>query len=147
MKVILKKDINSLGKVGDVVEVKSGYGRNFLIPQEKAIEVTSKNLKILEYEKQLLESKLRKAKKNAEKLAEKIEGLSLSILKQAGENEKLFGSVTPIDIQKALKKEGLEIDRKDILLNEPIKSLGVYPVSIKVHPGATAKIEVQVIKA
>ena len=147
MKVILKEDINSLGKVRDVVEVRDGYGRNFLIPQGKAIKVTPKNLKVLEHERQLLESKLNKAKKEAQKLVEKIEGLTLSISKQAGKDEKLFGSVTLIDIQKALRKEGFEIDRKKILLSSPIKNLGTHPVSIKLHPEATAEVKVQVAKA
>lgn len=144
MKVILKEDVDSLGSIGDVVEVKDGYGRNFLIPQKKAVKLSTKNFKILAHEKHLIENKLKRIEKEANTLAEMIEGRSFTISKQAGEDEKLFGSVTPIDIQKLLKEDGIEIDRKKILLSSPIKKLGTYPIAIKVHTGVTANINIQV---
>ena len=147
MKVILLEEIPSLGKAGDAVKVAEGYGRNYLIPQKKAIEATSKNIKVWEHQKNLLKDKIGKAKKETEKLAEKIEGLSCTISKQTGEEDKLFGSVTSMDIEESLKGEGIEIDRKKILLDEPIKKLGVYTIPIKLHPEVIANLKLWVVKA
>lgn len=147
MKVILLEEMPSLGKVGDAIKVADGYGRNYLIPQKKAIEATSKNIKVWEHQKNLLKDKIGKVKKETEKLAEKIEGLSCTISKQTGEEDKLFGSVTSMDIEESLKGEGIEIDRKKILLDEPIKKLGVYTVPIKLHPEVIANVKVWVVKA
>ncbi|MBI4621115.1 MAG: 50S ribosomal protein L9 [Desulfobacterales bacterium] len=147
MKVILLEEMPSLGKAGDAIKVADGYGRNYLIPQKKAIEATSKNMKVWEHQKNLLKDKIGKVKKETEKLAEKIEGLSCTISKQTGEEDKLFGSVTSMDIEESLKEEGIEIDRKKILLDEPIKKLGVYTVPIKLHPEVIANLKVWVVKA
>ena len=147
MKVILLEEMPSLGKAGDAVKVAEGYGRNYLIPQKKAIEATSKNIKVWEHQKNLLKDKIGKVKKETEKLAEKIEGLSCTISKQTGEEDKLFGSVTSMDIEESLKGEGVEIDRKKILLDEPIKKLGVYTIPIKLHPEVIANLKLWVVKA
>ncbi|KAF0122027.1 MAG: large subunit ribosomal protein L9 [bacterium] len=147
MKVILLEEMPSLGKTGDAVKVAEGYGRNYLIPQKKAIEATSKNIKVWEHQKNLLKDKIGKVKKETEKLAEKIEGLSCTISKQTGEEDKLFGSVTSMDIEESLKGEGVEIDRKKILLDEPIKKLGVYTIPIKLHPEVIANLKLWVVKA
>ena len=147
MKVILLEEIPSLGKVGDVVKVANGYGRNYLIPQRKALEATTKNVKVWERQKSLFESKLDKAKRDAEKLAMKIESLSCTVSKQAGEEDRLFGSVTTMDIEESLKREDIEIDRKKILLEEPIKELGIYTVPVKLHPEVMANLKVWVVKS
>lgn len=147
MKVILSEDIPSLGKIGDVVQVADGYGRNFLIPQGKALPATSQSVKKFEHQKQVLKQKVEKEKKEAEKLAKKLEGVSCTITMDAGEGDKLFGAVTSMDIEAALKNEDITVDRKKILLEEPIKSLGIYTVPIKLHPGITANLKVWVVKA
>jgi large subunit ribosomal protein L9 len=147
VKVILLEEMPSLGKAGDAVKVAEGYGRNYLIPQKKAIEATSKNIKVWEHQKNLLIDKISKVKKETETLAEKIEGISCTISKQTGEEDKLFGSVTSMDIEESLKGEGIEIDRKKILLDEPIKKLGVYTIPIKLHPEVIANLKLWVVKA
>ena len=147
MKVILLEEISSLGKVGDVVKVASGYGRNYLIPQKKALEATPKNIKVWEREKSLYEGKLDRAKREAEKLAEKLESLSCTISKQVGEEDKLFGSVTTMDVEESLKNEGFEIDRKRILLDAPIKKLGIYTIPVKLHSEVTANLKIWVVKS
>jgi len=126
--------------------VKDGYARNYLIPKKKAIEATPENIKRLEQERRSFKEKTLRAKRHAENLAKRIEAISLTIQRQAGETEKLFGSVTSMDIEKCLKEEGIDIDRKKILLKEPIRSLGIYSVPIKVHPEITANLKVWVVK-
>lgn len=147
MKVILTQDISNLGKVGEVVQVSDGYGRNFLIPQGKALLATPQNLKIFEHQKHLEKQRTEKEKREAEKLAKRLESLSCTIPMAAGEGEKLFGAVTSLDIEAALKNEGINIDRKKIILEEPIKTLGIYTVPIKLHQGITANLKVWVVKA
>ena len=147
MKVILAEEIPSLGTIGDVVKVADGYARNYLIPQKKAMQATSKNIKRLEHDESLAKNKLDKNKKEAESIANKIEVLSCTITKQAGEEDKLFGSVTTMDIQENLKGEGIDIDRKKIVLDEPIKKLGDFIVPIKLHQEVTADLKVCVVKS
>lgn len=146
MKVILIEDVPSLGKLGDMVKVAGGYGRNFLIPCGKAIKATTYNMKVLGHQTTQLKNKIDKIKRDAEKLAKRIEAVSCTVAKSAGEEEKIFGSVTSMDIADSLKVEGLEVDRKKILLDEPIKTLGIYTVPIKLHPEVTAQLKVWVVK-
>jgi large subunit ribosomal protein L9 len=146
MKVILKEDIPKLGRMGQTVDVARGYGRNYLIPQGKAIVATSKNLKSLEHERMLIQRKAELARKEAEGLAEKISGLTLSLSRKVVEEDKLYGSVSVSDISQALQEAGVEIERKLIKLEEPIKSLGEFKVPIKVHDNVTAEVTVQVLK-
>jgi large subunit ribosomal protein L9 len=146
MKVILKEDIPKLGRMGQTVDVARGYGRNYLIPQGKAIVATSKNLKALEHERMLIQRKAELARKEAEGLAEKISGLTLSLSRKVVEEDKLYGSVSVSDISQALQEAGVEIERKLINLEEPIKSLGEFKVPIKVHDNVTAEVTVQVLK-
>jgi large subunit ribosomal protein L9 len=146
MKVILKEDIPKLGRMGQTVEVARGYGRNYLIPQGKAIVATSKNLKALEHERMLIERKAELARKEAEGVAEKISGLTLSLSRKVVEEDKLYGSVSVSDIYQALEEAGVEIERKLIKLEEPIKSLGEFKVPIKVHENVTVEVTVQVLK-
>ena len=146
MQVILLEDVPSLGKAGDRVKVADGYGRNFLIPQKKAIVSTEKNLKMLEHQKRDVQRKIEKKRKDIQKVAEEIENLSFSIARSVGESGKLFGSVTSMDIEAFLKERGIEIDRKKILLDEPIKSVGMYTVAVKLHPDVIAKLKVWVVQ-
>ena len=146
MKVILREDIPSLGKKGDIVNVADGYGRNYLIPKNLALPASPANIRLIENERRISEKKLARAKDEALKVASKIESLSLTIEVKAGEEDKIFGSVTSRDIENRLKKEGIMVDRKNILLEEPIKSLGVYNIPIKLHPEVTTKLKVWVVK-
>lgn len=146
MKVILLENIDKLGKIGDVVNVKEGYGRNFLLPKNKAKPATPGNMKMLEELKKKQAQEDAKKEASAKALADKISNLSLTISAQAGEEEKLFGSVSNETISEALAEEGINIDKKDILLDEPIKKLGVYQVAVKVHPEVKANLKVWVVK-
>ena len=146
MKVILKEDIPKLGRMGQTVDVARGYGRNYLIPQGKAIVATSKNLKALEHERMLIQRKAELARKEAEGLAEKISGLTLSLSRKVVEEDKLYGSVSVSDISQALQEAGVEIERKLIKLEEPIKTLGEFKVPIKVHDTVTAEVTIQVLR-
>jgi len=146
MKVILMEDISSLGKMGDLVKVSDGYGRNFLVPHGKAVQATTHNIKILEHQTSQLKNKIEKIKRDAEKLAKRIEAVSCTIAKPVGDEEKIFGSVTSMDIEESLKVEGIEVDRKKIMLDEPIKTLGIYTVPIKLHPEVTAHVKIWVVK-
>lgn len=147
MKVILVKDIDKLGKSGQTVKVSDGYARNYLLPQKFALEANTANERLFLELKKKAEQKEVKVKKEAEELAEKIRGLSCTIVRQAGEEEKLYGSVTNMDVASALQQEGLHIDKKRILLDEPIKSLGVFYVPIKLHLEVTTELKVWVVKA
>ncbi len=146
MQVILVEDVPSLGKVGDLVKVSDGYARNFLIPQKKAIFATPKNLKALEHQKRQVQHRLGKARKDAQRLAQEIESLSCTISKQAGESGKLFGSVTSMDIEAYLKEHHIDVDRKKILLDEPLKNVGMYTVPIKLQPDIIAQLKVWVVQ-
>lgn len=146
MEIILKKDTPSLGRMGSVVRVADGYARNYLIPQGVGIEATAKNLKLLQREIKIWEKRAQLQKEEAQKLAMEIEKLSLSFAKKAGEEDRLFGSVTSIDIEEGLKKNGFQIERKKIHLGEPIKALGVFTVPVKLHAEVTANLKVLVVK-
>ncbi len=145
MKVILQEDVKSLGKMGDVVNVADGYARNFLIPKKLGVEANVKSIKALEHEKRKIEDKAKKIRNDAQGLAERLSASALTLSAKAGEEEKLFGSITSMDIAEALKKEGFDIDKKRILLDEPIKRLGTYSVGIKVHHDVTAQVQVKVV--
>jgi len=144
MKVILKEDVESLGKIGDIINVSNGYARNFLIPKDLAIEASGKNIKALEHDKRIIEKKAEKQKGKAEAMAEKLGAVTCTILRKVGEQDKLFGSVTTRDIEESLKEQGADIDKKNILLEEPIKSLGEFPVKVKLFSGVVAEIKVVV---
>ena len=146
MRVILLENVLSLGKTGDLVKVSDGYGRNFLIPQKKAILATEKSLKAIEHQKRLVQQRLEKTKKDAGKIAQRIETLSCTFLRTVGESGKLFGSVTSMDIENYLKENGIEVDRKKIFLEEPIKNLGMFTVPIKLHADVTAHLKVWVVQ-
>ncbi|RKD32086.1 50S ribosomal protein L9 [Thermohalobacter berrensis] len=147
MKVILLKDVKSLGKKGDVVKAKDGYARNFLIPKGLAKEATKGNLKVLKEQKKAKKIRKQEELEEAKKLAEKIESITVKIKGKAGEHGKLFGSVTAKDIAQALKKQHkIKIDKRKIELENNIKTLGATYVNIKVYPSVTAKLKVEVIE-
>ena len=147
MQVILKENVEKLGSEGDVVAVATGYARNYLIPRKLAIQATEKNRRSLEHEKRVETDLAAKEKKEAEKLAGELSNLSCTIRMQAGENDRLFGSVTSLDIAAALEEQGIEIDRRKIILDEPLKELGVFTVPAKIHPDVMADIKVWVVKS
>lgn len=146
MKVILREDVTNLGTAGEVVSVKDGYARNFLFPRSAAIPATGQNMKSFEHEKRVVEARKSKQKKEAEAVKAKLEKVSCSIAKKVGEADKLFGSVTTQDIEKAFSAEGFNIDKKDILLAEPIKALGVYTVPVRVFEDVIANTKVWVVR-
>ena len=146
MEVILIKDVDKIGRAGAVVKVKDGFARNLLLPKKLAIEVTPGNLKKLEQEKQKILQESEKIKQEALTLKERLDKLSLTISATAQDEKSLYGSVTAQDISSALKEEGIEIEKSLIILDEPIKSLGVYEVSVKLHSEVPAKVKVWIVK-
>ena len=146
MKVILREDVPKLGTSGAIVNVKPGYARNFLIPQGLAAPATSLNIKEMEHKLKEIQHQIDIAKAEAEQVKERLAELSVTVSKQAGENEKLFGSVTARDVAKALATEGVTVDRRRIVIGEPIKALGVYTVGVKLHGGDQAELKVWVVK-
>jgi large subunit ribosomal protein L9 len=144
MKLILKEDVDNIGVMGSVVEVKDGYGRNFLIPRNLAVEANPKNIRHFEHQKKTIEVKVKKVRKSAEDFAEQLSQMTLSLEARAGEEDKLFGSVTTKDIVEAIAQKGVEVDRRKILLDEPIKRLGSYEVPIKIHQDVIANVKVEV---
>jgi len=146
MQLILLENVPSLGKAGDLVKVSDGYGRNYLIPQKKAVLATEKSLKVIEHQKRQVQQRMEKTKKDAEKMAKQIEKLSCTFAKTVGESGKLFGSVTSMDIENYLKENGIEVDRKKISLEDPIKNLGMFTVPIKLHPEVAAHLKVWVVQ-
>lgn len=147
MQVILLEDVERTGKRGAIIKVADGYARNFLIPKKKAVEATPANKKRIEEELKLIEAKYKKEKEGLEAIAARINDITITIAHQAGEGDKLFGSVTSMDIADALAKEGIHIDKKKIHLENPLKELGAFAVPIKLHPEITATLKVQVSKA
>jgi large subunit ribosomal protein L9 len=146
MEVILRQDVEKLGSRGQVVKVASGYARNFLLPNKIAVPATDANRKIVEQERQAHVRKEAKQKGEAEDLAKLVNGVSLTIVQKAGENDQLFGSVTSKDIVEGLAAQNFEIDRRKIHLDEPIKQLGEYKIPVRLHKDVTAEIVVHVIK-
>ena len=145
MKIILTQDMEDLGLEGDIVEVADGYARNYLIPKNIAIEANEQNIKLMDMKRKKIEVKRLKAKDDAERIKEKLAGVVVTISQKAGEEEKLYGSVTSMDIAAHLESQGVSIDRKKISLEKPIKTLGEFDVPIKIYPGVTGGIKVMVV--
>jgi len=145
VKVILVKDVKNVGKAGEVVNVSDGYGRNYLIPKGLAIEATESNLKMLNEKKKAEERKRQQELEQAKELAQKLSKVGVTLKVKAGENGKLFGSVTSKDVEEALKEKGFEIDKKKIVLPENIKTTGTYYAEVKLYQGVTAKVQVDVV--
>jgi large subunit ribosomal protein L9 len=144
MKVILTSEIDSLGLEGDTVNVAKGYARNYLIPKGFALEANMQNIKMMEMQKKKIDERRLKAKENAEQARDLIKEKVITITQKAGEEDKLYGSVTTMDIAEAMEKADITIDRRKLVLDKPIKSLGEYEVTIKLHPEATGTIKVVV---
>lgn len=145
MKIILRQDMDPLGLEGDIVDVAKGYARNYLIPKGIALEANNQNVKLLESQRKKIEIKRLKEKEEAEKIKERLADVMITISQKAGEEDKLYGSVTSMDIAAHLEKEGIIIDRKKISMDKPIKSLGDFEVPIKLYPEVTGSIKVSVI--
>ena len=145
MEVILKEDIPNVGKMGEVVRVRDGYARNYLLPRGLVLVANKRNLKTYEHQKRVVESQKDRVKTQANTLSEKLAQVSLVIRARAGEEGKLFGSVTSMDIEKGLKAQGLEVERRKIHLAEPIKNLGDYEVPVRLTSEVQANIKVSVV--
>ena len=145
MKIILRENVEKLGKAGDVVKVKDGFGRNYLIPQNLAVLANVRNMKALDHDRRTIETRAKKTKKAAEATAATLSAVSLTIPAKAGEEGKLFGAITSRDIAEALGKAGVTVDRKAIQLADPIKQVGDYKVKIRVAANVFPEISVSVV--
>ena len=144
MKIILRADVENLGRLGDVVTVKNGYGRNYLLPQGFAMPASPANLKIFELERKKLQAKMDALRTSAADMASRLEGYVVRIEMRVGENDKLYGSVTSALICDSLRAAGMEIDRRRILLDAPIRTVGEHPVRVRLHADVVATLNVVV---
>ncbi|PZR16135.1 MAG: 50S ribosomal protein L9 [Archangium gephyra] len=144
MKVILREDVYNLGKSGELVSVKEGYARNYLLPRNLAMLASNANVRQLEHEKQVIELRQQKLKGAAQEEAKKLSGIKVTIKRKVGEQDKLFGSVTALDIAEAIAAAGQKVDRRHIHLPEPIKAVGTFPVEIRLHRDVVATLNVNV---
>ena len=145
MQVILRQNVSNLGEIGEIVTVKNGYARNYLIPRQLAYVATKGAIQALETEKKQYAVKMEKAKANAEVVAGQLADLQISIAMQVGEEGRLFGSVTSQMVADELELRGFNIDKRDVMIDEPIKTLGVFELKVKLHPEITAPLKVWVI--
>ncbi len=146
MLVILRENVENLGRIGEVVKVTDGYARNFLLPRNLVVAADEKNMAVIEHHKRALEKKRIAQMASAQEVANKLEAFSCTIARKVGESDKLFGSVTNVDIADALKKAGFKVDKRTIVLNSPIRALGVHSVSVKLEPEVSATLKVWVVK-
>ena len=146
MEVILREHVDNLGRRGDVVKVAPGYARNYLLPRKLALEVTAGNKKIIDRERKVAEAREAEEKQTAEALASRLAQAEISIARRVGETDQLYGSVTSADIAEALAARGLEIEKRKIHLDEPLKSIGEFTVPVKLHRDVTANLKVAVVK-
>ncbi len=145
MKVILRSDVENLGRLGDLVEVKPGYGRNFLLPQGLAMAATPANLKVFELERKKLQTKVEALRSEAAGIADRLAAAKVRIAMRVGENDKLYGSVTSTLIAEALQAQGIELDRRRILLDAPIRAVGDYTVRVRLHADVVANLAVSIV--
>ncbi|HTN71422.1 MAG TPA: 50S ribosomal protein L9 [Methylomirabilota bacterium] len=146
MEVILKEDIADLGKIGEVVRVRDGFARNYLLPRGLVLEANKKNLKTFEHQKKVVGDQKQKIMRNAKAVGDQLIGVSLTISMRSGEEGKLFGSVTNMQLEKALKAKGLNVDRRKIHLDEPIKTLGDYEIPIRLSADLTVPLKLSVVR-
>jgi len=144
MKVILTKDLDNLGRAGALVDVKPGYGRNYLLPRNLAVLATAKNIRQLEHQKAGILSRASKEKQNMTAMAQKLSAIEVKFTRKVGEQNKLFGSVTSKDVHEQLAAQGYQIERRQVHLPDPIKDLGPHEVEVKLHAEVTAKVKVTV---
>lgn len=147
MEVILKEDIANLGKIGEVVRVRDGYARNYLLPRGLVLEANKKNMKTFEHHKKIVGDQKQKILRQAQSVGDQLAGVSVTLSMRAGEEGKLFGSVTNIQIEKALKAQGINVDRRKIQLGEPIKAVGDYDVPVRLSADVTVPLKVSVVAA
>ncbi|MFH1349800.1 MAG: 50S ribosomal protein L9 [Pseudomonadota bacterium] len=145
MKIILKQDVDNLGLEGEILDVAKGYARNFLIPKNVALEASEQNIKLMGMQKKKIEVRRLKAEEDAEKIKEKMTGMVVTISQKVGEEDKLYGSVTTMDIASHLEKQGIVIDRRKLVLDKPIKAIGEFEVAVKLYPNVTGSLKVVVI--
>lgn len=146
MEVILTKDVENVGKAGSVIKVSDGYARNFLFPKKLAMQATPGNVKELAAQQEAKKRQDEAQKQKAQALKERVEKLSLTIPVLTQDKEKLYGSIGPLELERALNDEGIEIDKTAFLIEEPIKDLGIYEVPVKLHADVTAKLKVWIVK-
>ena len=146
MRIVLRENVEKLGHRGEVIKVADGYARNFLLPKRLALKATPANLKQIEQERRVREVHEAREKQEAEALGERLTQLSLTAVRKVGENDALYGSVTNGDVADLLEKQGFRVDKRKILLEEPIKALGIYEVPLKLHPEVTILLKVWVVK-
>jgi large subunit ribosomal protein L9 len=144
MKLILREDVENLGKGGELVEVKPGYGRNYLLPRGLAVAANPRNVKELEHQQAVASAKAAKLKASAEAVAKRLSDTPITLKRKVGEQDKLYGSVTALDIVEALAARGLQLDRRLLEISEPIKTVGTFEVSVKIHREVDAKVKVTV---
>ena len=144
VQVILRDDVPNLGKIGEVVRVKPGYARNFLFPRGLAVEASPKNMRVLDHHKKVIEAKAVREHKSAEALAKRLDGLRITVRARAGEEGRLFGSVTNMDVERLLAEKGFHVERRRITLAEPIKQLGTFPIAVQVGRQVKATVELTV---
>jgi len=147
MKVILKEDVKNLGEVGSIKNVADGFARNYLLPRNLAVEASTKNVRLFEHNKNQILAKAKKIKRSADEVAERISKTQISLEAQAGEEDKLFGSITASVVAEALSKQGIEVDKRRIVMEAPIKRLGEYKITVKLNQGVTADVSLEVKKA
>ena len=147
MKVVLLERVENLGAIGDVVTVKDGFARNFLLPREKALRATSKNLEKFELDRAAIEARNDRNKGEAQKIADKIDGQSYVMIRQAGETGQLYGSVAGRDVAEAIQAEGGKVERSQVVLNTAIKTLGVHEVLVRLHAEVSAKVKVNIARS
>ena len=145
MQLILREDVHNLGKAGELVNVKPGYGRNYLLPQGKAVLASEKNVAMIEHERKLIAARTAKLLGDARSVADRLNQTEVTVERQVGGEDKIFGSVSTRDIEAALADKGVKIDRRKIVLAEPIKSLGVYTLDVRLAPEVIAKLKVWVV--
>jgi large subunit ribosomal protein L9 len=146
MEVILRTDVPKLGKAGDIVKVKDGFARNYLLPKGLAIPANQKTIKALENQRKIILAKAERERKKAQSLAEKLTGLTLTFYRKVIEGERIYGSISAQDIVKALEEKVLNLERRFVLLDEPIKQLGTYEIPIRLGPGVEVRISVEVVE-
>ena len=144
MKLILREDVDHLGKGGELVDVKPGYGRNFLLPRGLAVHANLKNVRDLEHQRKIAESKATKLRASADAVAKRLADTPVTLKRKVGEQDKLYGSVTAMDVAEAVAARGLQLDRRSIDLSEPIKTLGTFEVPVKLHSDVVGKLKVTV---
>lgn len=147
MKVVLLERVENLGAIGDVVTVKDGFARNFLLPREKALRATASNLKVFETQRAQIEARNEKAKTEAGKAGEKLDGSTYVLIRQAGESGQLYGSVTARDVSDAIQAEGGKVERSQVVLNNPIKTLGVHDVQVRLHAEVAITVKINVARS